>query len=239
MSDELRDEQRFLLNSLRDLEREREAGDIDDADYETLRDGYVSRTAAITRELDGIAKREAAAVTPWRKRLVAVVVVLIVAVGSGVLVAQFSGQRLPGESATGGIEQSTAVLLSTARQLNFVDPSQAIELYSQVLKLEPDNVEALTYRSWLLTLTARNATGDVKQLALVTAVSDLIKAQEVDPEYPDAHCFLGIVYFRFLEQASLAKKQLDVCVEMNPPASVTSFVNAIVKEVDAAVKRGG
>jgi hypothetical protein len=47
------------------------------------------------------------------------------------------------------------------------------------------------------------------------------------------------VYFRFLEQASLAKKQLDVCVEMNPPASVTSFVNAIVKEVDAAVKRGG
>jgi hypothetical protein len=28
-------------------------------------------------------------------------------------------------------------------------------------------------------------------------------------------------------------------VKMNPPASVTSFVNAIVKEVDAAVKRGG
>jgi hypothetical protein len=28
-------------------------------------------------------------------------------------------------------------------------------------------------------------------------------------------------------------------VKMNPPASVTSFVNAIVKEVDAAVNRGG
>jgi hypothetical protein len=36
----------------------------------------------------------------------------------------------------------------------------------------------------------------------------------------------------------LAKKQLDVCVAMNPPASVASFVKAIVKEVDAAVKRG-
>ncbi len=35
-----------------------------------------------------------------------------------------------------------------------------------------------------------------------------------------------IVYFRFLEQASLAKKQLDVCVAMNPPASVASFVGA-------------
>ena len=239
MTDELRDEQRFLLNSLRDLEREREAGDIDNADYETLRDGYVSRTAAITRELDGVAKREAAAITPWRKRALAVVAVLAIAVGSGVMVAQFSGQRLPGESATGGIEQSTAVLLSTARQLNFVDPPKAIELYNQVLKLEPDNVEALTYRSWLLTLSTRNAPSDVRQIALSTAVNDLLKAQEVDPEYPDAHCFLGIVYFRFLEQASLAKKQLDVCVGMNPPASVSSFVNAIVKEVDAAVKRGG
>ena len=199
----------------------------------------MSRTAAITRELDGVAKREAAAITPWRKRLLAVVVVLVIAVGSGVMVAQFSGQRLPGESATGGIEQSTAVLLSTARQLNFVDPPKAIELYNQVLKLEPDNVEALTYRSWLLTLSTRNAPSDVRQIALSTAVNDLLKAQEVDPEYPDSHCFLGIVYFRFLEQASLAKKQLDVCVGMNPPASVSSFVNAIVKEVDAAVKRGG
>jgi tetratricopeptide (TPR) repeat protein len=239
MSDELRDEQRFLLNSLRDLEREREAGDIDDADYETLRDGYVARTAAITRELEGTAARAGVAVTPWRKRVLAVAIVIAVAVGSGVLVARFSGQRLPGESATGAIEQSTAGLLSTARQLNFSDPSKSIELYSQVLKLEPDNAEALTYRSWLLALTARNATGDVKQLALITAVSDLLKAQETDSDYPDAHCFLGIVYFRFLEQASLAKKQLDVCVSMNPPASVTSFVNAIVKEVDAAVKRGG
>jgi hypothetical protein len=239
MSDELRDEQRFLLNSLRDLEREREAGDIDDADYETLRDGYVSRTAAITRELEGTAKRQPMRVTPMRKRIVAIAAVLLLAVGSGISVAQFSGQRLPGESATGGIEQSTAVLLSTARQLNFVDPSKAIELYSQVMKLEPDNVEALTYRSWLLALTARNATGDVKQLALITAVTDLTKAQEIEPEYPDAHCFLGIVYFRFLEQASLAKKQLDVCSKMNPPASVSSFVNAIVNEVDAAVKRGG
>jgi hypothetical protein len=111
-------------------------------------------------------------------------------------------------------------------------------LYTQVLKVEPDNVEALTYRSWLLALTAREAEASVKQLALATAVADLLRAQKADPEYPDAHCFLGIVYFRFLEQASLAKKQLDVCVAMNPPASVASFVGAITKEVDAAVARG-
>lgn len=51
MSDDLRHEQQFLLRSLRDLDNERAAGDIDDADYAALRDGYISRTAAITREL--------------------------------------------------------------------------------------------------------------------------------------------------------------------------------------------
>ncbi len=238
MSDELRDEQQFLLNSLRDLERERAAGDIDDADYETLRSGYVARTAAITRELQGVDVADDEATKSWARRLLVIACVIAIAVGAGVFVARSSGQRLPGESATGGIEQSTANILATARQLNFSDPSKSIELYSNVLKLEPDNAEALTYRSWLLALTARDAEASVKQLALATAVADLLRAQAADPNYPDAHCFLGIVYFRFLEQASLAKKQLDVCVDMNPPASVSSFVAAIVKEVDAAVARG-
>ena len=238
MSDELRDEQQFLLNSLRDLERERAAGDIDDADYETLRSGYVARTAAITRELQGADVAEAKEPKSWAKRLLVAACVIAVAIGAGVFVARSSGQRLPGESLSGGIEQSTANMLATARQLNFSNPSKSIELYSNVLKLEPDNAEALTYRSWLLALTARDAEASVKQLALATAVADLLRAQAADPNYPDAHCFLGIVYFRFLEQASLAKKQLDVCVEMNPPASVSSFVAAIVKEVDAAVARG-
>jgi tetratricopeptide (TPR) repeat protein len=238
MSDELRDEQQFLLNSIRDLEKEREAGDIDDADYETLRSGYVARTAAITRELEGLAAAAEVAPKSWARRVLVVACVLGLAIGAGVFVANSAGQRLPGETITGAIEESTANILATARQLNFTDPAKSIELYTRVLKLEPDNTEALTYRAWMLALSSREADVSVKQLALATAVADLIRAQNADPSYPDAHCFLGIIYFRFLEQASLAKKQLDVCVEMNPPASVTSFVNAIVKEVDAAVKRG-
>jgi hypothetical protein len=75
----------------------------------------------------------------------------------------------------------------------------------------------------------------VKQLALVTAVNDLLRAQKVDNEYPDAHCFLGIVYFRFLNSASLAKPQLDTCKAMNPPSEVQAFVDAIVADVDAAI----
>ena len=45
----LEEEREFLLQSLRDLEREREAGDIDDADYARLRDDYTTRAAATLR----------------------------------------------------------------------------------------------------------------------------------------------------------------------------------------------
>lgn len=235
MSDELRSQQQFLLNSLRDLEREYEAGDIDEQDYATLREGYIARTAAITRAIESSQELEEAPSTPWRKRIITAVVVVAIGLGLGVLVARQSGQRIPGQSLSGGIEQSSSGVLASARQLNFSDPQKAIELYSQVLKIEPDNVEALTYRSWLLALASRSATGDIKKVALATAVADLLRAQKADPTYPDAHCFLGIVYYRFFNNAELSKRQLDVCVSMNPPASTKSFVDAIVADVNKAL----
>lgn len=240
MSGDAREEQRFLLESLRDLEREYAAGDIDDADYTVLRDGYIARAAAVTRmiETGHQSTEEPSTTLRWPRRLAIVAVVLATGIGAGVLVARSSGQRLPGQSVSGGIDQSTSSKLASARQLNFSDPERAIRLYTEVLKIEPDNAEALTYRSWLLALTAREATGQVKQLALATVVADLLRAQSADPEYPDAHCFLGIVYYRFLNQPRLAKAQLDTCQAMNPPASTKSFVDSIVAEVDAAVKAG-
>ncbi len=42
---ELEEERRYLLRSLKDLERERAAGDVDDDDYDTLKDGYTVRAA--------------------------------------------------------------------------------------------------------------------------------------------------------------------------------------------------
>lgn len=237
-ADELREERDFLLASLRDLEREREAGDVTDEDYETLRTGYVARAAAVARRLEGIEAAAPVSRSRGGRRLVWAAVVVGFAVVAGVLVARQSGQRLPGESFTGGIEQSTANQLATARALNFSDPGKAIETYTDVLKVDPDNVEALTYRSWLLALTAREAEGNVKKLALATAVADLLRAQAIDDSYPDAHCFLGIVYFRFLEQAALAKPQIDACRAKNPPAEVESFVAAIADEIDKAVGGG-
>ncbi len=48
----LEEERDFLLKSLEDLEAERAAGDISEADYVSLRDDYTARAAEVLRALD-------------------------------------------------------------------------------------------------------------------------------------------------------------------------------------------
>ena len=150
----LEEERDFLLTSLRDLELEREAGDIDELDHARLRDDYTARAAAVLRALEDHDVAPMVKVEEARKRrdprFVALVSagVLAVAVLAGVLVARSAGERVAGLPLTGAVP-STAPLddLTRARQLfserNYLD---ALKLYDKVLKGEPDNVEALTYR---------------------------------------------------------------------------------------------
>ena len=241
----LEEERDFLLSSLRDLERERDAGDIDDSDYETLKSSYTKRTADILRQLRSdadVSDRDVAdasvdlppVASKWRRRFLVLGLVGLLAVGLGVLVARNSGQRLPGATATGGLPDTTASKLAQARQLNFDDPIAAIRLYSDVLKTDPDNVEALTYRSWLLALTAREAEDAVRDAAIQTAIIGLGRATLIDDSYPDAHCFLGIVSYRFANDIETARTELAKCQEANPPAEVRGFVDSVVAEIDAA-----
>ena len=234
------DQRKFLLQSLRDLDDEFKAGDLDLDDYNSLRSDYVARTAQVIKEIESPEPTSSTSDTiqsagRFRQTIITLLVVLIVATGAGWLVARQSGQRLSGQSLSGGIEDSTASFLSRARATNFVDPQAAIELYSQVLGLDPDNVEALTYRAWLLALIARGAGNEIKQLAFLSASSDLERAIKIDASYPDAHCFLGIIRFRLAGDAVGSREQLTICESQNPPAEVKSFVESIIAEVDAAI----
>ena len=234
------DQRKFLLQSLRDLDAEFKAGDLDLDDYNSLRSDYVARTAQVIKELESpepisLNSVNTKSTKKARQTVITLLLVLIVATGAGWLVAKQSGQRLSGQSLSGGIEDSTASILSRARATNFVDPQAAIELYSQVLGLDPDNVEALTYRAWLLALIARAAGSEIKQLAFLSASSDLERAIKIDANYPDAHCFLGIIRFRLAGDAIGSREQLTICESQNPPAEVKSFVDSIIAEVDAAI----
>ncbi|NBN89979.1 MAG: hypothetical protein EBV24_06680 [Actinobacteria bacterium] len=236
----LEEQRDFLLASLRDLERERAAGDVDDADYEALSSSYTARAADIIRRLEaGAAPHNPPVEGAMRRkrtsrRVLGAIAVVAVAAVLGVFVARQSGQRLPGETASGGIADSTANKLAQARQLNFNDPITAINIYTDVLKVDPDNVEALTYRSWLLALTARDAEAAVRDVAVQTAILGLGRATLLDDTYPDAHCFLGIVSYRFVNDVATAKRELAKCEAADPPAQVKGFVDAIVAEIEAA-----
>lgn len=231
----LEEELDFLLRSLDDLDREKSASDVDERDYEALRSSYVARAAEVRRDLDGVSEPVIAKPRSWRRIAVGCAVVVAFASLAGWLVARESGQRLPGQSLSGDTGSSTASMLAQASQLGFSNPDAAIELYTRVLAINPDNVEALTYRGWITALSARDMKGNEGVATLLRAFADLKRAVETDPSYPDAYCFLGIVQFRYLADAEGAKVSLDSCVAAHPPAQVMGFVNSIIDEVDAAL----
>lgn len=227
-------ERDFLLTSIADLDAEFAAGDIDDADRRGLLDGYTARAAAVIRALEAgqrpIRRRLS---TAWGRRIAVAGAVALVTVGLSWWVASSSGQRLPGQQITGlDPRDEVTVLLSEARAANFADPAGAAEAYGRVLELDPDNVEALTYRGWTLALSTRTdpeAGGTVATLG--EAVDSLVRAIETDPTYPDPFCFLGIVQYRFVGDAETARPLVAGCLAANPPAVVRDLVQGLADEL--------
>lgn len=238
----LEEERRFLLRSLADLEREHDAGDIDEEDYRELRDGYTARAAVTLRAIEsgraGLAPRPP---TNWRRRTVgAVVVVAMIGIVWWVLSAS-SAQRLPGQQISGlDPREQSQVLLSQARSLQATDPATAAELYAEVLEDDPDNPEALAYRGWTLALSTIGADdASSSQETLDEAVRSLVAAIEEDRTYPDPYCFLGIVQYRFFGEAETALPFLEGCLSAGPPADVRSLVEGLRDQVVAEVGNDG
>ena len=229
----LEDERRFLLTSLADLEREHEAGDLDDGDYQTLKDGYTQRAATVLRAIDE--GRRAEPPRPprnWPRTLLVLGAVVVVAVGLGVAVARFAGQRLPGQTVSGGISEDTNSRLAQARALLGTDPVAAFDLYREVTVTDPDNAEARTYVGWLAAIQlSRNGTPEqVRRAALV-----LDEAIALDPDRADAYCFKAVVHFRFLGDAATAQPALARCIALDPPAEVAGQVQGLAADIEAAL----
>jgi hypothetical protein len=233
---ELEEERRFLLRSLVDLEREHAAGDVDDADYATLKDGYTARAADVLRSIEeGRAALPPPRPRRWGRIVAAVAAVIAVAVGTGVLVARSSGQRLPGQEITGGgAADDAATLLARARQLLGVDPVAALDLYDRVLQLRPDDPEALAYSGWLLVITSRTVSEDVQELAIETGTASLRRAAEVDPTYADPRCFLAIIAANFQGDPATARTEADACLANDPPADMRALLAEFVSGLDDA-----
>lgn len=238
---ELEAERDFLLRSLEDLQREHDVDDVDDDDYRALTDSYTARAAEVIRRLESETSDARSSRTdparPRRRRGVlaaSLTGIVAVAVLAGILVAQSTGERLPGQVASGNVDSdSVSGLLAQARSLlNPNDPQAAIDLYGQVLELEPDNAEALTYLGWLSALSARSTDDQAEATRLVQSALLLLRqATTIDEEYADPHCFLGIVFARFVGDEDAALASFDRCLALDPPSQTRQLVEPIVAEL--------
>lgn len=230
---ELEEERRFLLASIRDLDREHDAGDVEEADFGALRDGYVARAAAVMREIDdGRSRLPVRPQRPWWRRLAVPALTLVVAAMLGWAVASFAGERLPGQTISGGpeIDEVTAALSQARQLLRQGDLVTAIQRYDDVLVLEPDNVEAATYGAWVRAVVGQQA-GDAA--VLVEGLSGLEDAVALDPGYADSICLLAVARARFIDPPDPegAREAGDICLALDPPAEMTGMIRAMLAEL--------
>lgn len=240
----LEDQRDFLLRSLDDLEAEHKAGDVDDEDYETLREGYTARAARVIRTLEAqrAHEPEGPRKPQWLLPVVAVGIASFVVL-AGVLLAVFARQRLADDTVTGEIratadgEVERAVQLASQREYD-----DALSVLDDVLEDNPDYAPALAYKGWF-----QYQTGDVSN-----AVITLNSAAQADPEHPDAHVFLAVTYYQLANQPNVgsdvaalftdrAREELRILDDLRIPAlydELLARVRADLEEPQEEEQRG-
>ncbi|MDY7099624.1 MAG: tetratricopeptide repeat protein [Actinomycetota bacterium] len=233
----LEDQRRFLLRSLDDLKREREAGDVSDDDYRTLRDDYTARAATVLRAIEA---QKAAADTARRPLLtprngLITLGVVAFAVVAGLLVASTAGTRTSGDTITGDVRASSRQQL--AECLELAQPQsgellEAVQCYEGVLEDDPGNPEALTYLGWVLVLTQNDELVEEGAGFVAQAIAS-------DPTYPDARAFSAIIA-NAQGRPEDAIADLDALDELNPPADIADLLAQFqVRERAEAQLEGG
>lgn len=228
------DEREFLERSLADLDAERAAGDIAEDDYKLLKERYQARlerrsgdSRGATIDRDGRQKRSVG-------RVVGVCALVgVLAVGAGVLVAQASGSRKPGETITGETpadrEVATGPLQRAAELAASGDVIGALEVYDEVLAEDPDDPAALTYKGWLLR-NVGSANGEDELAA--RGVQLLERASQVDPTFSEAWLFLGIVYYRDEDDPTRAVDALRLAIANDPIPDVEAAARELLAEIE-------
>ena len=230
--DELEEERDFLLASLHDLERERQAGELSERDYQALHADYTARAAVVLRALERPARVRPArgstgAPAPVKTRRPLVItlgVVLLVAAVAGGAVATFSGEREPGAPVTGSLPETPSGRLQQALQLESNGrAADALKIYDDLIKENPRDVAALSYRGWLL---KRAGLPDQAMASLDAAIA-------VDPRFPDAHFFRGMVLYQDRKDPGAAVTEFRLFMANNPPPEMVPLVEDVLRRAMA------
>lgn len=223
---ELEEQRAFLLRSLRDLEREHDAGDVDDEDYRTLKDDYTARAAAVIRSIDeGRAALPPRRRAPWWRTALVAVGVVVSAVAAGMLLASAAGDRVQGQSATGDAPRTQSGKLAQARALfdegKLVD---ALKQFDAVLETDPQNPMALAYHGYIVHLAGLTDEG----------LRWIDRAINADPNYGFAHFFKGLALLNGKRDPAAAVPELQAFLDSGPPPAMRPVVEGMLQRAKEA-----
>lgn len=226
--DELEEERDFLLASIRDLERERDAGELSERDYQALHDDYTARAAVVIKALQRPTRptrsQKPAPVRTQRPLVITLSVILLIAAMAGGAVLVFSGEREPGAPMTGSLPETPSGRMQQALQLESEGKAaDALRIYDELVEADPRNVAALAYRGWLL-----------KRAGLPDqAMASLDQAIAVDPRFPDAHFFRGMVLYQDRNDPGAAVTEFRLFLSNNPPQEMVPLVEDVLRRAMA------
>lgn len=258
---ELEDERTFLLRSLEDLDREHESGDLSDEDHAMLRDGYVARTAAVLRRLEGgpsaaddtggderrLPRRGVTTEVRGRRRLsgrrlrIVIAAGVVLVIGCALLsVVAHVGPRLPGESVTGSVtmtpQQQVAQNVAEAEtDESGGDAVDAVKLYESVLHQDPTDEQALAEVGWL---EFEAGAQDKQGTLLSLGEGEEQEAERVDPGDFAPHLYLGSMLLAQGDAAGAVAQYRQFLADHPPRAKVRAaepFIIRAFSDADVAV----
>ena len=176
-------EKDFLLKSLDDLDSELAKGDLTEKDYAQLSRNYKRKLIKLTKQETRSIKESK--LQNVKKTWFTVAFLVVLALISGIAIANSSGERTGSETITGSIRKSTVTKLQEAQQLLSDSDKwdEAISIYDEVLQDQPSNAEALTYRAWLRYRAGEDSDPQIR---------DWREVRILNPEFADAIVFLTI-----------------------------------------------
>jgi uncharacterized protein (TIGR02996 family) len=245
----LESERDFLLRSIKDLESEREAGNLDDDRYQALKDDYTARAAAVLRSIeegrDAVAARPP---VPRKRKLLTGGAVLAFVLVAALALAAAAGKRHDGQTVTGNaqsgdtrkaaLEQQvkdhpddpTAHLVYARYLLEVQDWPEAVKQYLTAAKLDPKNPEANAYAGWMLFQVATNAQPTTKGELTSGALDRLDAAVAASDSYADAFFFRGMVKFRGMGDAKGAVPDFERFLTLVPNGPLNENVKAVLDQ---------
>jgi tetratricopeptide (TPR) repeat protein len=187
---DLEDEREFLLRSLDDLDREYDSGNLDDDEYERLRDDYTARAAVVIRAIrSGLVVRPEAPHRTSGRSLAVIALTVVTIVVVAVILGRSLGERTSGGTATGNdqVEVDVTTTLPVAEELAAWQAQH--DEYAQRVADSPDDAQAhLEYARFLMS-PVPGSSGDLSPLVL--AVQEYGRVVELDPTNVEAHAYGG------------------------------------------------